>query len=241
MKIIRTKDYQDMGRKAANIVAAQVILKEDSVLGLATGSTMVGLYEELASRYCLGDLDFSKARTVNLDEYLGLHPSNSQSYRYYMDKNLFSRINILPQNTHLPSGMADDTDMECAAYDALIESLGGIDLQLLGLGLDGHIGFNEPGEIFFNNSHCILLDESTIKANSRFFEHEDDVPRHALTMGIGAIMKAKTVLLCVNGIAKASILKEVLYGPITPEVPGSILQLHPHLIVVADEEALSEI
>lgn len=241
MKIIRTKDYQDMSRKAANIITAQVIQKDDSVLGLATGSTMLGLYEELIRRYREGDLDFSDVKTVNLDEYLGLHPSNSQSYRYYMNENLFSHINIPIENTHLPSGMADDTDEECGAYDVLIESLGGIDLQLLGLGLDGHIGFNEPGDAFIKESHCILLDASTIKANARFFEHEDDVPRHALTMGMGAIMKAKTVLLCVNGRAKASILKKVLYGPITPRVPGSILQLHPNLIVVADEEALSEI
>lgn len=241
MKIIRTKDYQDMSRKAANIIAAQMIQKENSVLGLATGSTMIKLYEELVSKYSLGDLDFSKIVTVNLDEYLGLHPHNPQSYRYYMDNNLFNKVNILPENTHLPSGMADDTDIECAAYDVLIESLGGIDLQLLGLGLDGHIGFNEPGDSFFKESHCILLDESTIRANSRFFEHEDDVPRHAITMGIGAIMKAKAVLLCVNGKAKASVLKQVLFGPITPGIPGSILQLHPNLIVVADEDALSEI
>ncbi|GAB1475951.1 glucosamine-6-phosphate deaminase [Bacillota bacterium] len=241
MKIIRTKDYQEMSRKAANIIAAQLIQKENSVLGLATGSTMLRLYEELAAKHSAGDLDFSKARSVNLDEYLGLDPSNPQSYRYYMDNNLFDKINILPENTHLPRGMAEDTDIECAAYDALIEALGGIDLQLLGLGLDGHIGFNEPGDSFYKETHCVLLDESTIQANSRFFEHEDDVPRHAITMGNGAIMKAKTVLLCVNGKAKASVLKQVLCGPITPRVPGSILQLHPNLIVVADEEALSEI
>ncbi len=241
MKLIRTQDYQDMSRKAANIIAAQVIQKEDSVLGLATGSTMLGLYKELTDRYRGGDLDFSEIKTVNLDEYLGLHPSNPQSYRHYMDENLFSHINIPVENTYLPSGMTDDTDEECGAYDILIESLGDIDLQLLGLGLDGHIGFNEPGDAFIKESHCILLYASTIKANARFFEHEDEVPRHALTMGMGAIMKAKRVLLCVNGKAKAPILKKVLYGPITPRVPGSILQLHPNLIVVADEEALSEI
>ncbi len=238
MKIIRAKDYKEMSGKAADIISAQVIQKSNSVLGLATGSTMLGLYEILISYYRNGDLDFSKVKTVNLDEYLGLHPSNPQSYRYYMDQNLFDHINILPENTHLPSGMVDDAEEECAAYDALIESLGGVDLQLLGLGLDGHIGFNEPGEAFIKESHCIMLDESTIKANSRFFDYEDDVPRHALTMGIGPIMNAKTVLLCVNGKTKASILKQVLFGPITPKVPGSILQLHPHLTVVADEEAL---
>ncbi len=241
MRLIKTKDYKEMSRKAANIIAAQVIQKEHSVLGLATGSTMIGLYDELASRYRQGDLDFSKIRSVNLDEYLGLHPSNPYSYRYYMDSNFFDHINILAENTHIPNGMADDPDLECHNYDLLIESLGGIDLQLLGLGLDGHIGFNEPADVFRKESHCVRLNESTIKANSRFFEHEDDVPRHALTMGMGSIMKAKSILLCANGKAKASILKQVLYGPITPRVPGSIIQLHPNLIVVGDEEALSEI
>ncbi|HZK02199.1 MAG TPA: glucosamine-6-phosphate deaminase [Anaerovoracaceae bacterium] len=241
MKMIRANDYQDMSRKAANILSAQLVLKEDSVLGLATGSTMIGLYRELVSRYCLGDLDFSKVKTVNLDEYLGLHPSNPQSYRYYMDRKLFNHVNILDENTYIPNGMTDDTDEECAAFDTLIDTLGGIDLQLLGMGHDGHIGFNEPDDIFFKNSHCVLLKESTIEANSRFFDHVEDVPRHAITIGIGAIMKAKTVLLCVNGEAKAPILREVLYGPITPKVPGSILQLHTNLIVVADKEALKEI
>jgi len=241
MRLIRTKDYKEMSRKAANIVAAQVIQKEDSVLGLATGSTMIGLYEELVSRYRQGDLDFSKVRTFNLDEYLGLHPDNPYSYHYYMKTNLFDHVNIAPENTHIPNGMTDHPDEECRNYDLQIESLGGIDLQLLGVGLDGHIGFNEPDDVFRKESHCVRLDESTIQANSRFFDHENDVPRHALTMGMGAIMKAKTILFCVNGKAKASILKQVLYGPITPRVPGSILQLHPNLIVVADEEALSEI
>jgi glucosamine-6-phosphate deaminase len=229
-----------MSSKAANIIAAQNIVKENCVLGLATGTTMEGLYLELASRYCLGDLDFKKVTTVNLDEYLGLHPSNPQSYRYYMDKNFFDIVNIPQENTHLPKGMAEDIDTECDLYDSLIDSLGGIDLQLLGLGLDGHIGFNEPGDIFIKNTHWVRLNESTIKANSRFFENEEDVPRHAITMGMGAIMNAKTLLFCANGKAKASILKQVLTGPITPKVPGSILQLHSNLMVVADEEALSE-
>lgn len=239
MKIIKAKDYQDMSRKAANIVSAQLIQKDNCVLGLATGSTMIGLYSELVSRYRLGDLDFRKTTTVNLDEYLGLHPSNPQSYRYYMDSNLFNHINILTENTHIPDGMTDNTDEECMAFDRLIDTFGGIDLQVLGVGLDGHIGFNEPGDIFIKESHCVLLNECTIKSNSRFFDHEDDMPRHALTIGMGAIMAAKTILFCADGERKASIMKQVLCGPITPKVPGSILQLHPNLIVVADEEALS--
>ncbi len=239
MKIIRAKDYQDMSRKAANIVSAQLIQNDKSVIGLATGSTMIGLYSELVSRYRLGDLDFSEATAINLDEYLGLHPSNPQSYRYYMDSNLFNHINIIKENTHIPNGMTDDTDRECMAFDQLIESLGGIDLQVLGVGLDGHIGFNEPRDTFIKESHCVLLNESTIKSNSRFFDHEDDMPRHALTMGMGAIMAAKTILFCADGQRKASIMKKVLCGPISPQVPGSILQLHPRLVVVADEDALS--
>lgn len=239
MKIIITKDYQNMSQKAANIIAAQLIIKSDSVLGLATGSTMLGLYDELVERYIRGDIDFLGVKTINLDEYLGLHPSNSQSYSYYMHKNFFDRINILPDNVHIPDGMTDDTSKECERYDSVIEALECIDLQLLGLGVDGHIGFNEPEDFFPINSHCISLDESTIKANSRFFEHEDDVPKRALTMGIGTIMKAKKILLCANGKAKAPILDKVLFGPITPRIPGSILQLHPDITVVADEEAMS--
>lgn len=241
MKVIRAKDYEDMSRKAAGVIAAQLIQKEDSVLGLATGSTMVGLYKELVAWHSAGYVDFSLAKTVNLDEYLGLHPQNPSSYKYYMDENLLDHVNILEENTYIPGGMTDDTDEECRQYDATIESLGGIDLQLLGLGHDGHIGFNEPGGDFTKETHCVLLSESTIKANARFFEKEEDVPRHAITLGIGGIMKAKTILLCANGKSKASIFKEVLYGPITPEVPGSILQLHPRLIAIGDREAFSEI
>ncbi|MDD2215027.1 MAG: glucosamine-6-phosphate deaminase [Eubacteriales bacterium] len=238
MKQIETKDYQDMSRKAANIVFAQIIRKGNSILGLATGSTMLGLYEELVKMNQKGDLDFSRVSSVNLDEYLGLPAINPQSYRYYMNHNLFNHINIPLENTYLPDGTAVNPDEECRKYDERIHNMGGIDLQLLGLGLDGHIGFNEPGEVFTRETHCVTLDDSTIKANARFFENEDEVPKQAITMGIGCIMQARQVLLCVNGKAKASILKEVLYGPITPKVPGSILQLHPNLVVVADKEAL---
>lgn len=240
MKIIRVKDEQDMGRKTANIIASQVILKNDSVLGLATGSTVLEIYRQLVKGYDNGDLDFSAIRSVNLDEYVGLPADHPQSYHYFMNENLFRHINIKPENTNVPDGTATNPQEECDRYEALIRSLGGIDLQLLGLGLDGHIGFNEPDRAFAKQTQCIALDESTIKANARFFQSEDEVPKKAVTMGIGTIMQAKRVLLCVTGAKKAEILEKVLYGPVTPEVPGSILQMHPDLTVVADADALPE-
>ncbi len=241
MKIIRVKDERDMGRKAANIIASQVILKDDSVLGLATGSTVLEIYRQLIDGYQKGDLDFSKIRSVNLDEYVGLPADHPQSYHYFMNENLFRHINIRRENTNVPDGTAADSEAECDRYEALIQSLGGIDLQLLGLGLDGHIGFNEPDRAFAKKTQCIALDASTIKANARFFQSEDEVPKKAVTMGIGTIMRARRVLLCVTGAKKAEILQKVLCGPVTPEVPGSILQMHPDLTVVADADALPEI
>lgn len=241
MRIIKAKNYQDMSRKAANVIAAQVILKEDSVLGLATGSTVIGIYERLAEGYQEGDLDFSKIKSINLDEYVGLPVTNENSYRYYMNTNLFDHINIPLENTHVPNGLAEDLEAECKRYDENIERLGGIDLQLLGLGHNGHIAFNEPSDEFPKQTYCVELKESTIEANSRFFENKEDVPKKAITMGIQTIMKAKRILLCVSGAAKAEILKKVLTGPITPQVPGSILQIHNNVIVIADEEAMSEL
>jgi len=238
MRIIKAKNYDDMSRKAANIFFSQIIEKPDSVLGLATGSSVLGLYENLIKFYNAGDLDFSGINTVNLDEYVGLSCNNDQSYRYYMDNNLFKHINIKPENTNLPDGLAKDISAECARYNSLIEGFGGADIQLLGLGLNGHVGFNEPDDIFVKETHVVDLDESTIKANSRFFASESDVPKQAVTMGIKNIMQAKKVVLCVSGVKKAKILREVLYGDVTPQVPGSILQFHPDLIVVADEEAI---
>lgn len=239
MKIIKAKSYADMSRKAANVLSAQVILKSDCVLGLATGSTVLGIYEHLVNRHKEGDIDFSDVRTVNLDEYVGLPKDHEQSYRYYMDANLFRHININPGNTHLPNGTAENIEEECHRYDVLIERLGGIDLQLLGLGNNGHIGFNEPDDAFEKLTHCVQLKEVTRKANARFFESEAQVPREAITMGIKSIMQAKRIVLCVNGTQKAEILKQVLTGPVTPALPGSILQMHPNLTVVADEEALA--
>ena len=241
MVIYKAKDYQDMSRKAANIISAQIIMKPNCVLGLATGSTPIGTYDQLVDWYKKGDLDFSKITTVNLDEYKGLPKENDQSYWYFMNKNLFSRVNIRPDYHFLPDGMNLDSANECERYEKLIDSLGGIDLQLLGLGRNGHIGFNEPGEAFEKETHCVDLTESTIEANKRFFESEDDVPRQAYTMGIKNIMQAKKILVVVSGEDKADILKEVLYGPITPKVPASILQLHNDVTIVADEAALSKI
>jgi glucosamine-6-phosphate deaminase len=239
LRIIKTKNYDEMSRKAANIFFSQITLKPDSILGLATGSSVLGLYENLINSYKSGSLDFSEIKTINLDEYAGLDGASDQSYRYYMDNNLFKHINIKQENTNLPNGLAANMKAECKRYNALIESFGGTDIQLLGLGMNGHIGFNEPNDVFIKETHIVDLDESTIKANARFFAEEKDVPGKAVTMGIQNIMQAKKIVLCVSGKQKSKILKEVLFRDITPKVPGSILQLHKDLVVVADEEALS--
>lgn len=241
MKIIRTRDYADMSRKSANIISAQVILKPDSVLGLATGSSPVGTYEKLIDWCNKGDIDFSQVKTVNLDEYVGLTKENPCSYYYFMYENLFKHVNIDLNNTNIPNGMAQDVEKECKRYDQLIASLGQIDLQLLGLGNNGHIGFNEPCDIYRKSTFCVELAPSTIEANSRFFNSVDEIPRRAFTMGIGSIMSAKKILLVVHGEAKAEILKEAITGPITPSVPASVLQLHNDVTIVADEGALSKL
>ena len=241
MKIIRAKDYADMSRKAANIISAQVIMKPNCVLGLATGGTPVGAYQQLVEWYNKGDIDFSEVTTVNLDEYRGLPKDHPESYWSFMHRHLFDHVNINPARINLPDGAQLDAERECKRYDAAIKAAGGIDLQLLGMGLNGHIGFNEPGDAFEKETHCVDLTESTIRANSRFFESMDEVPKQAYTMGIGNIMAAKKILLVATGTSKAEALYNSLYGPITPKVPASILQLHPDLTVVADEDALSMI
>lgn len=240
MVICKAKDYKELSRKAANIISAQVIMKPNCVLGLATGSSPVGTYQQLIEGYEKGDLDFSEVSSVNLDEYRGLNPENDQSYRYFMNTNLFDHINIDKTRTFVPNGLEPDADKACADYDKIIEEMGGIDLQLLGLGHNGHIGFNEPADAFTKGTNCVDLTQSTIEANKRFFESEDDVPRQAYTMGIGSIMRAKKILVVVSGEDKAEILKKVVEGPITPQVPASILQLHPDVVIVADEAALSK-
>ena len=240
MKIYKAKDYKDMSRKAANIISAQVIMKPNCVLGLATGSTPIGTYDQLVEWYNKGDLDFSEVTTVNLDEYKGLPRTNDQSYYYFMHQHLFDRVNIDPERTNVPNGMEPDAEKECGRYEELIRSLGGVDLQLLGLGHNGHIGFNEPGEAFEKETHCVDLTE-TIEANKRFFASADDVPKQAYTMGIKTIMQAKKILIVVNGENKADIVERAFFGPVTPEVPASILQLHNDVTLVGDEAALAKI
>lgn len=241
MKIIRARDYQDMSRKAANIISAQIILKPRCVLGLATGSTPIGTYQQLVEWYRKGDLDFSEVTSVNLDEYKGLERSDSQSYYYFMHENLFRHVNIDLSRTFLPDGAEPDSARACADYDRVIESVGGVDLQLLGLGHNGHIGFNEPGNAFEKGTHCVRLTERTIKANQRFFPSAGDVPRYAYTMGIRNIMLARKILVVVSGADKAEAVHRAFFGPITPEVQASILQLHNDVTVVADQAALAQV
>ena len=236
MKFITTQTYEKLSRQAANIISAQVIMKPDCVLGLATGSSPIGVYRQLIDWYNKGDIDFSQVTTVNLDEYVGLNGNHPQSYRYFMQTNFFDHINIKPENTYVPDGVAADTAAECAEYDARIRRFGGIDLQLLGIGLDGHIGFNEPGDCFVTATHVADLHESTVKANARFFAGEDEVPRQAISMGMVSIMQAKKILLIANGPAKKDVLLRAFEGPITPALPASILQLHPDLTVIFSEE-----
>lgn len=234
MKFITVNSYEELSRKAAAIIAAQIVSKPNCVLGLATGSSPVGTYKNLVEWHKNGDLDFSAVTSINLDEYTGLDGSNDQSYRYFMNYNLFDHINIDKNNTYVPNGKATDLEKECAEYDARIKEKG-IDIQLLGIGLDGHIGFNEPDSCFTKETHLVTLDESTIIANARFFESIDDVPKTAVTMGMGGIMSAKKILLVANGQSKKEILNKAFFGPITPEVPASILQLHPDVTVIYSE------
>ena len=241
MKIYCGKDYKEMSRIAANIISAQIILKPDCVLVLDTGSTPVGTYENLVEWYKQGDLDFSQVTSVNLDEYKGLSGNNDQSYRYFMNKNLFDHVNIDKSRTFVPNGLEPDSEKASKEYDAIIESVGGVDLQLLGIGHNGHIGFNEPADEFCKGTHCVDLTASTIEANKRFFEKEEDVPRQAYTMGIGTIMKAKKILLVASGADKAEIIAKSLTGPVTPQVPASILQFHNDVTVVCDEAAFSKL
>ena len=241
MRIYQAEDYKAMSRRAANIISAQVIYKPNCVLGLATGGTPVGLYKQLVDWYKKGDLSFAETRSVNLDEYLGLSPHHEQSYRYFMQVNLFDHIDIKPENTHVLDGLAKNPQAECTAYNRLIRDLGGIDLQLLGMAHNGHIAFNEPGDVFGLATQVVDVTDSTIDANQRFFESRDEVPRHALSMGIKNIMNARRILMVVSGEEKADIVCRAFAGPVTKEVPASVLQLHPDVTLVGDKAALHKL
>jgi len=228
--------YAEMSRAAAKFLADIVRAKPDCVLGLATGSSPIGTYDELARMHREEGLSFARCTTVNLDEYRGLAGTHPQSYRYFMNEHLFSRVDIRLDRTFVPNGTAADPAAECAAYDARIKALGGTDVQLLGIGPDGHIGFNEPADEFTDATHLVDLDPSTIEANARFFDSAADVPRQALTMGMGGIMGAKRILLVASGAAKKAVLEAAMHGPVTPRLPASILQKHPDVTVLFAEK-----
>jgi len=236
-KVYVLEDYELMGKQAAEIIAAQINEKANSVLGFATGSTPESTYSALIEMYKAGKVDFSQITTFNLDEYYPIKKSEDQSYDYFMKQKLFNHVNVNPESMNIPNGEAVDADAECAKYEEKIKNVGGIDLQILGIGGNGHIGFNEPGDVFEKQTHRVSLAENTIKDNARFFESEEDVPRHALSMGIKTIMQAKKILLLVSGEKKADILKQTLLGDITPNVPASALQLHRDVSIVADKSA----
>ena len=235
MRFIKVKSYKELSEIAGDIIISQIKEKSDSVIGLATGSTPVGTYDYIVNKYKKGEVDFSKVRTINLDEYIGLSKNHDQSYRYFMDKHLFNNININKSNTYVPNGMVENIEEECKNYDARIEEFGGIDIQLLGIGIDGHIGFNEPDEVFTKETHEVKLDQSTIEANSRFFESIEDVPKSAITIGMKGIMGAKKIILIASGENKKEILEKAMFGEITPHIPASILQLHNDVTVIYSE------
>lgn len=241
MRIIRTKDYRDMSRKAANVISAQVILKPTSVLGLATGTTPIGTYEQLAEWNHKGDCDFSQVSTYNLDEYRGLTHEDPQSYHYFMRQNFFDKINIDLANTHVPDGANPNADEACSEYDRIVREAGYPDLQLLGIGRNGHIGFNEPSDHFMDACHVADLTESTIEANTRFFEDSSQVPRQAVSLGIGAIMRARAVVLIATGEDKAQAIHDAIHNDVTPQVPASILKYHPNVIFLLDKAAASRL
>ena len=239
MRIYRAEDFDDLSRKAANFITAQVLLKPKSIIGLATGSTPMGAYHELIKRYKARDVSFAEARIVNLDEYVGLAPDHEQSYNYYLHNNFLNHIDVRKENIYLVNGSAKDYEAECDRYDKIIEEMGGSDLQILGMGHNGHFAFNEPADIMEYKTHIVDLTPRTVEANKRFFTSEEEVPRQAFTVGAGSIFTAKLALMLVSGKDKAEILKRALYGPITPQVPASLLQMHPNYIVIADKPALS--
>ena len=237
MKVIVCESYEDMSRRAAKIFAETIVEKPTCVLGFATGSTPLGMYNEFIRMHKEEGLDFSRATSFNLDEYYPISPDNDQSYRYFMEKNLFEHINIPASATHVPNGSAIDAEAECAAYDKMIEDFGGIDIQVLGIGVNGHIAFNEPDDALVAATHVTTLTDSTVEANSRFFASKDDVPRYALTMGIGSIMKARKIVLLASGANKKDALSVLLSGKITTACPASVLNMHPDVTILCDSAA----
>lgn len=237
LNICKAETVEEAARLAADRFQELLCTKPACVLGLATGSTPIPLYRELIAREQAGRIDFSRVRSVNLDEYKGLAPDHPQSYRRFMQENLFDHISIRPENTYVPDGLATDVDAMCSAYERTIEDLGGVDLQLLGLGHDGHIGFNEPGDHFPIRTHETALAEITRQANARFFASEAEVPTAAYTMGVGTVMAARRILMIVTGADKSDILHKAFFGPVTPWVPASILQFHPNVTLICDRAA----
>ncbi|URZ08834.1 glucosamine-6-phosphate deaminase [Clostridium felsineum] len=237
MELLVVKDYEEMSKKAAAIIASQVIIKPNSVLGLATGDTPLGMYKELIKRYKENEVDFSKVKTFNLDEYYGLTKDNIQSYHFYMMNNFFKFINIDSNNVNIPNGTYNDIEENCLNYERKIKESGGIDVQVLGIGVNGHIGFNEPNVNFEAQTHLVNLDEKTIKSNARFFNSIDEVPKQAISMGIKTILQSRKIILLANGEAKAEAIYNTVKGKISPEVPSSILQLHQNVTIILDESA----
>ena len=241
MEIIIRETYEQMSRLAADVIRHQLLKKPSSVLGLATGSTPIGTYKELVRMHQEEGLDFSKVITFNLDEYLGLPPSHDQSYRYFMDQHLFNHINVDPKNIHVPYGHAEDIEEFCEWYEAEIKRTGGIDIQVLGIGGDGHIAFNEPGSSLGSRTRLKTLTKQTIDDNARFFAKEEEVPRFAITMGVGTILEAKKIIMLANGPKKADIVAEAIEGPVTAQVSASVLQMHRDVVVILDAEAGSRL
>jgi glucosamine-6-phosphate deaminase len=239
MNVVVVKNYEEMSLRGAELFAKVIAAKSDCVLGLATGDTPIGMYNELVARYEKGELDFSRVRSVNLDEYYPITPDNDQSYRYFMNHHLFDRVNIDKANTMVPDGTAKDADASCKEYEAKIDALGGIDIQILGIGRNGHIGFNEPDGELIPYTHLTALTPSTIEANSRFFATEADVPKHALTMGVESVFKARQIVLLASGKNKADAVAAMLKGNLSTMCPASLLKLHPNVTLICDEDAYS--
>lgn len=240
MRILKFDSYDEMSAAAADIFAKQINIKKDSVLGLATGATPVGMYKKLIEMNASGMVDFSRVKSVNLDEYYPISPQNSQSYRYFMNNNFFDHINIDKSNTYVPNGETNDANMECEAYEEIIKGLGGIDLQVLGIGQNGHIGFNEPEEHLYMYTHKTALTESTLSANARFFAKDEIMPQAALTMGMGTIFCAKKIILLVSGESKKNVLKQLVTDRISTSCPATLLKLHSNVTVLCDKDAYGE-